>query len=170
MTRWRDSALGARATPSPDASGWLTCASRRTSPRVRSHGWQFDRRWRSGPRAFDGLDRTRRSRALVHAIAGRSSLAPVTTATRHLSCAANRRARQSNDRQAAHHHRLWTWRVTGRSLCGRAHRIPSDLFLVEGEPRRRVTRINEAWLEDQIVAPIREIRYTAPTARRFKAG
>jgi len=48
------------------------------------------------------------------------------------------------------------------AFAASAPEYPSDLFLVEGERERRVTRMNEAWLENKFIAPIREVRYTAP--------
>jgi len=48
------------------------------------------------------------------------------------------------------------------AFAASAPEYPSDLFLVEGERERRVTRINEEWLKDKSVAPIREFSYTAP--------
>jgi len=48
------------------------------------------------------------------------------------------------------------------AFAASAPEYPSDLFLVEGERERRVTHVNEEWLKDKSVAPIREINYKAP--------
>jgi dipeptidyl aminopeptidase/acylaminoacyl peptidase len=43
-----------------------------------------------------------------------------------------------------------------------APEYPGDLFLVEGEHERRVTHVNQKWLSEKSVAPVREINYTGP--------
>ena len=60
--------------------------------------------------------------------------------------------------------------VTGFDVAGdgqiafaaSAPEYPSDLFLVEGNRERRVTQVNEGWLAEKSVAPVRPVQYKAP--------
>jgi dipeptidyl aminopeptidase/acylaminoacyl peptidase len=51
------------------------------------------------------------------------------------------------------------------AFAASAPEYPSDLFLVEGDHERRVTHVNEEWLAEKFIAPVREIQYKAPDGR-----
>ncbi len=48
------------------------------------------------------------------------------------------------------------------AFAASAPEYPSDLFLAQNGRERRVTRVNEAWLNKKFIAPVREINYRAP--------